>query len=363
MTRARVGIIGFGDGGQSNAKALRQIEDVTIVAVSDIDEKRYGAVEEIVGESTHFYSRYQDMIMKDGIDMVIVATPDNEHLEPAKYVLEEGRYVFVEKPVATSYEDLSQFRKLADRFPGKILFSEKYSFAYPIQKALAMQGRMGNFMVGSTLYTMWKCDRIMGGGKWRTEHAYNPCAGGLSHNFMTALLFAKSPIVRVRATGQVLTYHENLDTHEGFDTMEGTLEFKNGRRLQWTVCLAVKGEDSPFAHRTVTHTFQFENGSLVYGPMPGDDRLTVTGQTVSFEREPLLTDPNATSAPKNLWAEYNIGGLYRGMHEDILSALKGEKKPLHTIEHGLNVAAACTYAFWSAHKDGEWMYINGDFQF
>lgn len=362
----KVGIIGFGDGGQSNAKALQLLGDeVAIVAVSDCDDGKRKTVEEICGDSILFSPHYQAMICEEDVDLIIVATPDNEHLTPTKDVIHEAiRYVFVEKPVATTFKDLAEFQLLVRRHPGTILFSEKYSFAYPVQGALALQDELGEFMTGSTTYTMWNCDRIMGGGRWRTEHAYNPCAGGLSHNFMTALLFAKSPIVRVRATGQVLTYHENLDKYGGFDAMEGTLEFKNGKRMQWIVCLAVQGVSSPFAHRTVTHMMQFRRGSLVYGPLPEHDKLIVEGQfTVSFPSEPQLYDPADIEKKRNLWAEYNVGVLYKSMYENILESIKKGTLSLHTIEHGINVAAACISAFQSAQNDGAWMGIDEEFQF
>lgn len=361
----KVGIIGFGDGGQSNAKALLKNDEIRVIAICDIDHGKWPVAWEMFFDASRYFRAadrdYTYMINKDDIDLVIVATPDPEHFRPAAYALNKGKFVFVEKPVATNLGVLKAFNELVKEFPRKILFSEKYSFAYPVQAALAMRDELGEFMAGSTLYTMWKCDRIMGNGQWRTEHAYNPCAGGLSHNFMTAILFTDSPIARVRATGQILTYHENLDTHGGFDTMEGTLEFKNGKRLQWLVCLAIQGEDSPFAHRTVTHTLQFEHGSLVYGPTPESDRLIVNGQSIPFQKEPQLIDP--IDKERNLWAEYNIGVLYKSMHEDLLKTIREGKQPLHNIHHGINVAASCVLAFDSAKADGRWIDIPEEFQF
>jgi predicted dehydrogenase len=188
---------------------------------------------------------------------------------------------------------------------------------------------------------MSSCDRIMGGGKWRTEQAYNPCAGGLSHNFMTALLFSGSPIARVRATGRVLAYKE-LEAHGGYDTMEGTLEFANGRQLSWNVCLATTKEVSPFRHRTVSHTLQFEHGSLTYGP--SGDQLNLSGVIHG------ATEPEARH-----WRDYNIQ-MYRLMHRDLLASIGDENHtPRHTIEHGLNVAWACLLAFESAKLEGHWL--------
>ena len=121
---------------------------------------------------------------------------------------------------------------------------------------------LGDYLYGTTFYTMGASEKIMGSGKWRTECAYNPCAGGLSHNFMVGLLFSGSNIKRVRAIGRVFNYHDNLDKYGGYDFMEGTLEFDNGAILNWIVDLSTNDNNSLFGHRTVSHFFQFKNGSL-----------------------------------------------------------------------------------------------------
>ncbi len=339
----RVGIIGLGDGGISNLKSLRLIPDVKIVAVCDLDKKRWETAGSLMpSDELHYYDGYSSMLEKEDIDLVVVATPDDKHLAPVKAVLESGRRVFLEKPAATTVADLQELAKLAEPCGAKILFSEKYSFARPIEATLKRQEDLGEFLWGNTLYTMWRCDRIMGGGKWRTESRYNPCAGGLSHNFMTALLFSRSPIVAVSAIGQVQTYHENLDCNGGFDFMSGTLRFASGRSLSWTVCLAIRGDGSPFAHRTVTHTIQFQNGSLHYGAQPEADCLKVGSEVMRFDPEPNSPDQ---------WGSYNISELYYRMHNDNLLRMR----PMHGILHGINVAAACALAFESAHRGGEWI--------
>lgn len=340
----KVGIVGLGDGGRCNLQSLTAL-GIEVVAICDYNEEVLGAVKKDVGDTASAYTNVQELLSRQDIELVVVATPDDQHLEPAQMVLEAGKRLFVEKPVATNPSDLNKFEELAKRYPQRMLFSEKYSFAHPIQTALAHQAELGEFLCGTTLYTMWKCDRIMGGGKWRTECAYNPCAGGLSHNFMTSLLFVRSPIVRVRATGQVLTYHENLDRFGGYDTMEGTLEFSGGQRLNWLVCLAVKGVDSPFGHRTVAHILQFERGSLAYGPTSPSDRLIVDSKFIPVPPEPDVEK----------WGEYNLGILYSKMHRDVLAVRTTNRQPLHDIFQGINVAYACCLAFESAKRDGEWV--------
>jgi len=351
METLGVGIVGFGDGGQCNFRALSNIPGAHIAAVCDLDsDTLQKTLIDMGAPPLHYWNSAKILIADSAVDLVVVATPDDKHLEIAQAALEAGKYVFVEKPVATTIADLFEFKKLAIQYPGKLLFGEKYSSAPPIAAASAHENDLGEFLTGATFYNMWKCDRIMGGGKWRTQTRYNPCAGGLSHNFMTTRLFAKTSIVRVSARGQVLTYHENLDETGGFDTMQGLLEFADGRVLTWKVCLAIENEGSLYAHRTIAHHFQFRNGALIYGPSADDDR-------VIFARNGKRYSVNFSSEPHaDGWAEYNLH-LYTRMHMNLLDSIHGKGPQRHSIEQGINVAAACALAFESAQQSGEWLEI------
>jgi hypothetical protein len=139
--------------------------------------------------------------------------------------------------------------------------------------------------------------------------------------------------------------------------MEGTIRFASGQVLTWLVCLAVTGPNSPFAYRTVTHTFQFAQGALVYGPAPESDRLIVDGEVMQFATEPKSESWPSEPDPKKSereWRDYNLHTLYGNMWKNLLASIRGEEEPLHTIYQGINVAAACVLAFESAHDGGTW---------
>ena len=347
METLGIGIVGMGDGGKSNYLAIRRTflcgEPVRVVAVCD-NRPLPGIY--LPNERVRFCGSDEELSALPEVGLVVVATPDDRHLAVARRALERGRYVFVEKPLATTLEDIALFSRLADQFPGKLLFSEKYSFALPVRAALARREELGAFMTGHTSYRMWDCDRIMGAGKWRTEHAYNPAAGGLSHNFMTLLLFTGGRIAEVWASGQVLTYHE-LKRHGGFDAMRGVLRLDTGAEVSFDICLALQGRASTYGHRTVLHDLQFRNGALAYGPTPECDRLVVG-------KEHRLV-PLSEEVEEDRWGEYNLDILYGGMWGNIIHGLLGKKPLLHSVEQGMNVAAACAQAFQSARRGGQWL--------
>ncbi|MDP3735161.1 MAG: Gfo/Idh/MocA family oxidoreductase [bacterium] len=341
----RVAIFGCGDAGELNFCGLK-LAGFDPVVLCDEDpsvlQKTHWAPKNVARCTT---KNVGTIYGSEDVDLVVVGTPDHTHLPVASAALAAGKYVWVEKPLATATQDIEMFAHLAHTYPGRLLFSETFTYQAQIQATILNLGELGGLQGGQTSYTMWNCDRIMGGGKWRTETRYNPCAGGLSHNFMVLRLLAASPFVRVCSRGQVLTYHE-LGKHGGFDTMHGLLETAAGQLFSWYICLATKGPNSPMAHRTAHFMLQFECGALIYGHEPEHDRLIVNGESAYFAQE----------AEAVSWRSYYKEICYRRMHEDTLRAMRGEPT-LHTIWHGINVAAACASAFESAHQNGIWLDI------
>lgn len=54
-------------------------------------------------------------LIKAGVDVVCVATPDNRHFEPARLALEAGKHVLIEKPSVLTLQELDQLQQLADK--------------------------------------------------------------------------------------------------------------------------------------------------------------------------------------------------------------------------------------------------------
>jgi D-galacturonate reductase len=53
-------------------------------------------------------------LLKSGVDVVCIATPDNRHFEPARLALEAGKHVLIEKPSVLSLQELDELQRLAD---------------------------------------------------------------------------------------------------------------------------------------------------------------------------------------------------------------------------------------------------------
>ncbi len=61
----------------------------------------------------HYFDSLEEMSKSDLIDAVYIASPNSLHVEQAKVFVKEGVNVFIEKPIASTPEELSSLLKLA----------------------------------------------------------------------------------------------------------------------------------------------------------------------------------------------------------------------------------------------------------
>jgi len=108
-----VGIIGCGAIFQRHLEGIEGNEGFTLKAVCDINE----GLAKSIGErlSVDYYTNYLEMVLRDDIDFVVVATPNDLHKEHAMMALQSGCDVLIEKPVSFNKETLMEIQKHADK--------------------------------------------------------------------------------------------------------------------------------------------------------------------------------------------------------------------------------------------------------
>jgi predicted dehydrogenase len=107
MNKVKVGIVGVGDLGALHAKLYKDIPDVEIVGINDVDSNKLNSVADDLGLNK--FMSIDELIEKtDAIDIV---TPTSFHYHIAKKALEAGKHVFLER---TLTETVEQAEKLID---------------------------------------------------------------------------------------------------------------------------------------------------------------------------------------------------------------------------------------------------------
>lgn len=101
-----VAIIGCGRVGEREAMAVTSIPDLTLVAVSDVG---VGFREKALRIGQKYgcdaINKWQHLVSRDDVDIVIVSTPNNSHKEMCIEAMKYRKHVICEKPLAAFPEE------------------------------------------------------------------------------------------------------------------------------------------------------------------------------------------------------------------------------------------------------------------
>jgi predicted dehydrogenase len=81
-----------------------------VVAIADPWKKSResinGKIKEAFGREAKAFTSYRDLLAMDGIDAVMIASPDHQHTTHLEAVAKAGKHIYVEKPLATEFDKL-----------------------------------------------------------------------------------------------------------------------------------------------------------------------------------------------------------------------------------------------------------------
>ncbi len=107
----RAGVVGAGYFGRFHAQKYRDHEHSVLMAI--VDTRAEQLVD--VAAELHAQALCDVQCFLDRIDVATVATPATTHFELVRDLLEAGKHVLVEKPIATTVEDAQTLIDLANR--------------------------------------------------------------------------------------------------------------------------------------------------------------------------------------------------------------------------------------------------------
>ncbi|MEB3270996.1 MAG: Gfo/Idh/MocA family oxidoreductase [Synechococcus sp.] len=110
----RDGLAGVGHFGQRHANVLAHLPGVELAALADPDAACLARVTDRYGVAAR-HGDALSLIKDEPLDAVILATPDGQHAAQARAALARGRHLFVEKPLASSWQEARDLQQLAVR--------------------------------------------------------------------------------------------------------------------------------------------------------------------------------------------------------------------------------------------------------
>jgi predicted dehydrogenase len=98
--RIRLGFIGVGNRGDQLLDAFLVHKDAEVVALCDVYKPYLEPAQKKVGGKAALYDDYRKLLDHDGLDAVVIATPDHWHALQFLAACRAGKDVYVEKPVS-----------------------------------------------------------------------------------------------------------------------------------------------------------------------------------------------------------------------------------------------------------------------
>ena len=181
-TKLRYAIVGCGNFGKQHLDAIRTVSEIEVVALCDVHIESCEKRKEEFGLNANCYTDHKEMLRKEKIDVVTVATSDKAHKDATVDALKAGCHVMCEKPMALFVEECEEMVKAADE-SGKLLMVGqvcRYAPGFVKAKELVDKGVIGDLYFVESEYAHDYFGRE-GVDGWRADKDREPIIGGACH--------------------------------------------------------------------------------------------------------------------------------------------------------------------------------------
>lgn len=237
--RVNVGIIGPGSRGQELIRQLLRTPGVEIAAACDIYEPRFAEVNELVGKNVPSYKDYREILARQDLDAIFIATPPVFHAEYAIAAMQRGLPVYGEKTLGFSPEDCTNAVDAVANTGQIFQIGHQMRYGSWIRESIrrVQQGDIGE---PTHVYAYWhradnwrrevpnpKLEHLM---NWRL---YREFSGGLleelgSHHIDIANWVFQEQPQHVLGTTSIVLYNDGRTVG---DNVQAVYEYSKGRRM------------------------------------------------------------------------------------------------------------------------------------
>jgi len=329
-----LGFTGVGGRGQSLLDAALGVENVAVTAVCDVTEENRVAASDAVVEAGQerpdAYTDHGDLVARDDLDGVVIATPWRFHIPLAIEAMNAGVDAAIEVGPANTVEECWDLVRTHERTGRQCMFLENTCFQRRTMAVLEMvrQGLFGELVHCQGGYQHDLRERIAlgkgtgatprGGGDYRTRqvqnrnadlyptHPLGPIAKSLDVN--RGNRFLKLTATASKAAGLEHWTEENLDD----DHPQADVDWANGDIVTTTIKCA--GGETIVLHHDTTLPRPYSNMRRVQGTegifMEDGNTVYVEGRSPHHEWEDFEDYRDEYEHP--LWEQYIEEGVEEG---------------------------------------------------
>jgi predicted dehydrogenase len=268
----RYAVIGTGSRGTYHIRHLNGIDGAKCVAACDIKEEAAREASKTSKDKPPVYKDYREVLARQDVDAVIIATPLYAHYAPTRDALLAGKHVLCEKSLVFKPEEVHGLRKVATERPKQVLqvgLQRRYSRFYQTVRQMIEKGVLGRV---THIQAQWHRNPgwTMRPGAWRLYRQYS---GGLtaelaSHQIDVAdWMFGSHPEFVVGVGGNEFM----KDGRDIFDNIQLIFKYPQGQKLVYTSICTNK-------HLPLFYSQRTEFGELIMGT-EGTVHITVGADT------------------------------------------------------------------------------------
>jgi len=126
MNRINLGLIGLGFIGKVHLKSCLNLKSARVVAVADISKKALNFAQELGVKQ--LYTDYHELLKQPNIDAVVISLPTHLHAPCAIRAAEEGKHIFLEKPLAKNPKEGKKIVSAAKKHDVKLMVGYPFRF-------------------------------------------------------------------------------------------------------------------------------------------------------------------------------------------------------------------------------------------
>jgi predicted dehydrogenase len=226
MKKLRVGIIGLGVG-ERHISGFRRNSNAEVVALCDCEADVRDRIKRSY-PNMQVSSDAETLLDDPSIDIVSIASYDNDHFAQVTHALENGKHVFVEKPLCLRPEEWHVIRNMLATRPQLRLSSNlilRVSPRFQELRSSVAAGDLGRIFNIEGDYLYGRLDKLTSGWRGRIPH-YSVILGGAIHLIDLLMWLTGDRVKSVFAIGNGISSEGSA--FSGNDMVSALLTFNSG---------------------------------------------------------------------------------------------------------------------------------------
>jgi predicted dehydrogenase len=167
MTTLKTGIVGAGKVAPTHAAALQALPESQLAGICS---QSFESAQRLAARyDVPAYHTVEEMVVKGGVQAVLITTPHPAHAAPALQAMALGAHVMVEKPLAASLDDCDAMIAAAKKQNVKLAMISQRRLYAPVQRIRRAidTGKLERLILGTVTMFGWRSREYYESDAWR----------------------------------------------------------------------------------------------------------------------------------------------------------------------------------------------------